>query len=45
MRAEKFADVYMIRRADLSNIEEKPMDRPPKAATTKQMSKKKGGKR
>lgn len=31
LRAEKFANVYMIRPADLSNIEEKPMGRPPKA--------------
>ncbi len=28
--AEKFANVYMIRPADLSNIEGKPMGRPPK---------------
>lgn len=31
LKAEKFASVYMIRRADLSNIEAKPMGRPPKA--------------
>ncbi len=31
LKAEKFADVYMIRPADLSNIEGKPMGRPPKA--------------
>jgi excisionase family DNA binding protein len=31
IKAEKFANVYMIRRRDLSNIEEKPMGRPPKA--------------
>jgi excisionase family DNA binding protein len=30
LKAEKFANVYMIRRGDLSNIEEKPMGRPPK---------------
>jgi excisionase family DNA binding protein len=32
IRAEKFANVYMIRRGDLDHIEEKPMGRPPKAA-------------
>lgn len=31
LKAEKFANVYMIRRGDLSNIEERPMGRPPKA--------------
>ena len=31
LKAEKFANVYMIRRADLSRIEERPMGRPPKA--------------
>lgn len=30
LKAKKFADVYMIQRADLSNIAEKPMGRPPK---------------
>jgi excisionase family DNA binding protein len=30
LKAEKFANVYMIRRIDLSNIEERPMGRPPK---------------
>ena len=29
LKAEKFANVYMIQRANLSNIEEKPMGRPP----------------
>jgi excisionase family DNA binding protein len=31
LKAEKFANVYMIRPDDLSNIEGKPMGRPPKA--------------
>ena len=31
LKAEKFGNVYMIQRADLSNIESKPMGRPPKA--------------
>jgi excisionase family DNA binding protein len=30
LKAEKFANVYMIRPDDLSNIEGKPMGRPPK---------------
>lgn len=30
LKAEKFSNVYMIRPADLSNIEEKPIGRPPK---------------
>lgn len=30
LKAEKFANVYMIRRADLDHIEERPMGRPPK---------------
>lgn len=34
LKAEKFASVYMIRRDALSNIEEKPMGRPPKPADT-----------
>jgi excisionase family DNA binding protein len=33
LKAEKFANVYMIRRGDLANIEEKPMGRPPKPKT------------
>ena len=36
--AEKFANVYMIRRADLRQVEERTPGRPPKAA-------KKGGKK
>lgn len=43
LKAEKFANVYMIRRSDLDNIEEKPMGRPPKASTEK--AAKKGRKR
>jgi excisionase family DNA binding protein len=35
IKAEKFANVYMIRRGDLDNIEEKPMGRPPKASADK----------
>ena len=31
LKAEKFGNVYMIRRGDLAHIEEKPMGRPPKA--------------
>lgn len=31
LKAEKFGNVYMIQRADLSNIEAKPMGRPPKS--------------
>jgi excisionase family DNA binding protein len=38
IKAEKFADVYMIRRVDLNHIEERPMGRPPRSAQ-------KGGKR
>ena len=46
LKAEKFANVYMIRRGDLSNIEEKPMGRPPKSkAATNGNSRKKGGNR
>jgi excisionase family DNA binding protein len=30
LKAEKFGNVYMIQRGDLSRIEEKPMGRPPK---------------
>ena len=44
LKAEKFADVYMIRRADLSNIEGKTMGRPPKAKAETTTSKK-GGKK
>jgi excisionase family DNA binding protein len=46
LKAEKFANVYMIRRGDLDHIEEKPMGRPPKAKTNGAgASKKRGGKR
>lgn len=38
IKAEKFANVYMIRRRDLNHIEERPMGRPPKTV-------KKGGKK
>lgn len=38
IKAEKFANVYMIRRGDLNHIEERPMGRPPKVG-------KKNGKR
>jgi excisionase family DNA binding protein len=34
LKAEKFGNVYMIRRPDLSNIEAKPMGRPPKPSNT-----------
>jgi excisionase family DNA binding protein len=40
LRAEKFGNVYMIRRPDLLNIEAKPMGRPPKVATEKASKKK-----
>lgn len=30
LKADKFANVYMIQRGALSHIEEKPMGRPPK---------------
>jgi excisionase family DNA binding protein len=48
IKAEKFANVYMIRRVDLSNIEEKPMGRPPKAkaeTATKASGRKRGEKK
>lgn len=46
LKAEKFGNVYMIQRADLSKIEEKPMGRPPKASSNgASKSGKKGGKR
>jgi excisionase family DNA binding protein len=32
LRAEKFADVYMIRRSDLAAVQDRPPGRPPKAA-------------
>lgn len=31
LKAEKFGNVYMIRRGDLDHIEERPMGRPPKS--------------
>ncbi len=34
LKAEKFANVYMIPRGALSNIEEKPMGRPPGKSST-----------
>jgi excisionase family DNA binding protein len=40
LKAEKFANVYMIQRADLNHIEGKPMGRPPNAKATKKGSKK-----
>ena len=43
LKAEKFANVYMIRRGDLDHIEEKPMGRPPK--TGKEKAAKKGRKK
>lgn len=44
LKAEKFANVYMILPGDLENIEEKPMGRPPKAKTNGSGGKK-GGKK
>jgi len=44
LKAEKFANVYMIRPGDLSNIEEKPMGRPPKAKANGS-GRKKGGRK
>lgn len=44
LKAERFANVYMIRRGDLEHIEERPMGRPPKPKGEKG-SKKKGGKK
>lgn len=38
LKAEKFANVYMIPRGALSNIEEKPMGRPPKTASANGIS-------
>ncbi len=34
LKAEKFANVYMIPRGALSNIEERPMGRPPGKSST-----------
>jgi len=36
LKAEKFASVYMIRRSDLSAVEERPQGRPPKSAPATQ---------
>jgi excisionase family DNA binding protein len=35
LRAEKFANVYMIRRSDLAAVQDRPLGRPPKAAAKK----------
>jgi excisionase family DNA binding protein len=43
LKAEKFANVYMIPRGALSNIEEKPMGRPPNSS--KKNDTKKGSKK
>lgn len=32
LKAEKFASVYMIRRGDLSAVEDRPQGRPPKSS-------------
>jgi len=32
LQAEKFANVYMIREADLKGVADRPVGRPPKAA-------------
>lgn len=46
LKAEKFANVYMIRPGDLKNIEEKPMGRPPKPkAAANGNGRKKGGRK
>ncbi len=34
LRAEKFANVYMIHRPDLSAVEDRPQGRPPNASAT-----------
>ncbi len=34
LRAEKFANVYMIRRVDLAAVEDRPQGRPPNAPAT-----------
>jgi excisionase family DNA binding protein len=31
LKAQRFANVYMIRRVDLSAVEERPLGRPPKS--------------
>jgi excisionase family DNA binding protein len=40
LKAEKFANVYMIRRDALANIEELPMGRPPNAKPAKKRARK-----
>lgn len=45
LKAEKFGNVYMIRRGDLDHIEEKPMGRPPKAKAEASKKSKKGSKK
>ena len=47
LKAEKFANVYMIQRTALSNIEAMPMGRPPKpkAETATKKPSKKGSKK
>ncbi len=52
LKAEKFANVYMIRRADLAAVEDRPQGRPPTKvaatngqATPKKRAAKKGGKK
>jgi excisionase family DNA binding protein len=42
LKAERFANVYMIRRSDLAAVADRPTGRPPKQATA--TSKKKGKK-
>lgn len=42
--AKKFANVYMIRRASLTNVEDRKPGRPPKAKTEASKVVKKGGK-
>ena len=45
LKAEKFANVYMIRRPDLDLIEAKPMGRPPKAKAEEKPAAKKRGRK
>ena len=35
LKAEKFANIYMIRKDDLKDVEDRPIGRPPKTATAK----------
>jgi excisionase family DNA binding protein len=39
LKAEKFANVYMIQRGDLDHIEGKPMGRPPKVKAGRDVKK------